>query len=61
MSKKEKFHVVRFVNDGFDEVVSGHRTRKTAQKAAVRLRLQERRANCLVKYYVVSDTELPWS
>jgi len=36
--RKAKWYVVRFVDDGFDEIVSTHRTRKTADKAAVALR-----------------------
>ncbi len=55
-----KWNVVRFVDDGFDEMVSGHRKFSSARKAAARLRSQLERGSD-VKYYVVKESELPWS
>jgi hypothetical protein len=37
-----KFNVVRFMDDGFDEVVSKHHTRAAAVKEAAKLRKESR-------------------
>jgi hypothetical protein len=57
MKKINKFNVVEFIDDGYSHIVSGHRTREGAKKAAARNRIPADR-KLGVTFRVISGREL---